>query len=520
VVLLLSDGTAPEAWALARWVKGTALHVDTILTGAVRTYGADSIITDSAPGATAYSTGHKGTDKAIAVGPFRSTVDAAHTDTHLAYQPLVTLTEAAKLLGYATGLVATSNIQHATPAAFSAHVPDRSQYDAIAEQQAYQQIDVVLGGGSQYLLPTGAAGGARHDGKNLVEALKQQGYAYVTDKAQLAAATAERIWGAFAADDMAYELDRARFNPSQPTIAEMTNTALSHLASSARGGKRGFFLFVEGSKVDWAAHANDPVGVASDLIAFDDAVGVALRFAESQKNTQVIVVADHGTGGISIGSSADPNYSKTDDDSVVMPLRQAKITADRLASSLSGVEGAPRIRELVGAEWGIRDLSADELSNIESNTSNHSKLQNVLGRIISTRARIGWTTQGHTGVDVSLFAYGPDHPHGLVENTAVGLGIAKYLGFDFEQMQQRAFVDATEFLTPKGFTVTLDRRDPHNVQLSINKGAHNARLPFARNQLFIGERSHALEGIVVFAERLGRTYVPKQALDLLVREMD
>ncbi|MGC4000683.1 MAG: alkaline phosphatase [Anaeromyxobacter sp.] len=141
--MLLSDGTSPEAWTLARWVKGAPLAVDAILTGAIRTYGADSIITDSAPGASAYSTGYKGTDKAIAIGPYRTTIDAAKTVPSLAYVPLVTVLEAARVKGFATGLIATSNVQHATPAAFSAHVPDRNSYDDIAKQQVYQGMDVV-----------------------------------------------------------------------------------------------------------------------------------------------------------------------------------------------------------------------------------------------------------------------------------------------------------------------------------------------------------------------------------------
>ena len=153
VIFLLTDGTGPEAWPLARWVKGSPLAVDGILTGAIRTYGADSIITDSAPGATAYATAFKGTDKGISVAPWNITIDAANADPAGKYKPLATLLEGAKLTGRATGLVATSNVQHATPAAFSSHWHDRANYNEIAEQQVYQGMDVVLSGGAQYLQP-------------------------------------------------------------------------------------------------------------------------------------------------------------------------------------------------------------------------------------------------------------------------------------------------------------------------------------------------------------------------------
>jgi hypothetical protein len=122
IIFLLTDGTGPEAWPLARWVRGAPLAVDEILTGAVRTYGADSIITDSAPGATAYATGHKGTDKGISVGAWNTTIMAVKAEPDLKYVPLATLLEGAKLTGRAVGLVATSNVQHATPAAFSGQV--------------------------------------------------------------------------------------------------------------------------------------------------------------------------------------------------------------------------------------------------------------------------------------------------------------------------------------------------------------------------------------------------------------
>jgi alkaline phosphatase len=519
VILLLSDGTGPEAMTLARWVKGSSLNVDGILTGAIRTYGADSIVTDSAPGASAYATGKKGSCKGISVGAWHNTVALAPTDPQLAYVPLVTLLEGARVSGYATGLVATSSIQHATPAAFSAHVAERDQYDEIAEQQVYQGIDVVLGGGAKHLLPRSMLGGTRADGEQLVDILRQRGYRYVTTNAELLASMTGRTWGAFASDAMAYEIDRQRFAPTEPSLSEMTDFAIANLAASDRGKNKGFFLFVEGSKVDWSAHDNDPVGVVSDLLAFDAAVGKALQFAKSNSSTLVVVVADHGTGGLTIGAASDPNYALTDDDVVVGPLRRAQVTAERLDTLLSATGNVARMGEVIRTEWGITDLSERERFTIAQAIRNKASAKAELARLISVRAHVGWTTNGHTGADVQLYAFGPAHPTGLVENTEIGQGIAKYLGLDFDHLQRRLFVDARAALATQGYSVSLDRSDPQNGLLVVAKGEKRAKLPWAKNHLIIDHHPHDLEGIVVFSDKLDRVFIPQQAVDQLVREL-
>jgi alkaline phosphatase len=520
VILLLSDGTAPEAWTLARWVKGQALAVDEILSGAVRTYGADSLITDSAPGATAYATGRKATDKTLSVGAFRTSVTTVSREPGLAYVPLVTLLEAARVQGFATGLVATSSIQHATPAAFSAHVINRDAYNEIAEQQAYQNIDIVLAGGLQYLLPRSQNGGVREDGEDLTAVLKSQGYQFVTTKHELENAPDGKLWGIFAPNDLSYEIERSRFSPEQPSLAEMTRHALNRLVQNEKTTKRGFFLFVEGSKVDWAAHVNDPVGVLSELLAFDEAVAVALTYAKSRRDTQVIVVSDHSTGGLTIGTALDPEYSRTDEAKVVTPLRNTKVTTTRLSQILLDLNDPNRIREVLSQQWQISDLSNEEHLRLRELLDQRKDPRAALSRIISTRARIGWTSNGHTGADVYLFAYGPEHPVGLVENTSIHQGIARFLNLPLRELQTRLFVDLQTPLTESGYAVSLDRSDPKNGQLVVSKGNRRARLPWAKNQVIIEEqRTFTLEGIVVFSEELSRVFGPAQALTIIRREL-
>jgi alkaline phosphatase len=504
---------------LARWVKGRPLAVDDILTGAIRTYGADSLITDSAPGATAYATGHKGTDKALSIGAYRRTVGSAKDEPNLAYVPRVTLLEGAKVHGYATGLVATSNIQHATPAAFSAHVVNREAYDEIAKQQVYQGIDVVLSGGTRYLLPTGRTDGTRDDGEDLTATLKAQGYQFVTTKTDLLKAVPGKLWGLFAPNDLAFEIERQRFTPEQPSLADMTERAIVQLEQSPQGQKQGFFLFVEGSKVDWAAHNNDPVGVLSELLAFDDAVGKALSYAKTNPFTQVIVVADHATGGLSLGTSSDPAYSRTDEDEVVVPLRKAKVTSLGLSRILSTLGTNESIRSTLAREWGIANLSDTEQQELKTLLKQKQNTLPALSRIISTRARVGWTSTGHTGADVYLFAFGPAHPYGLVENTAIGRGIAQYLDLSLPDLQVRLFVDLSTELRQAGYVVALDRSDAANGKLVVSKGNRKAYLPWAKNQLIIEQRVIPLEGIVVFSENLNRVFGPATVLTLLRQEL-
>ncbi|MDD2467416.1 MAG: alkaline phosphatase [Desulfobulbus sp.] len=518
VIFLLSDGTANEAWPLTRWVKGERLASDDILTGAIRTYGADSIITDSAPGSTSYATGQKGTDKGIAVYPWHVSIAGVDFDAAKQYVPLASVLEGARLTGRATGIVATSNVQHATPADFTAHTHDRSKYTEIGEQQVYQNIDVVLAGGEQYLLPKGVGAGVRTDNENLVDVIKAKGYAYVTNREQMLAASGEKIFGLFAPDAMAYDIDRPTFAPGEPSLSEMTTKALKTLSQSTKGKDNGFFLFVEGSKVDWAAHANDPAGVVSELLAFDKAIKVALDFAKADGNTLVISVADHTTGGLSIGLREDPKYSTTNDDFVVVPMRKAKLTGEGLGKLIEKGNSEANIKAVFADQWSITDLSADEISAIQK-PAHGVALQRVVAPMLSRRARLGWTTNGHTGGDPYLFSFGPGRISGLWENVDIGKYVANTLGFTFPEINKRLFVEASSAFQAAGFSTSIDRTDPANPVLVVSKGEAKARLPLAKNLVLVNGKTIELEGIVVLAEKLDKVFLPRQAVDVIQTEL-
>ena len=276
VILMIPDGCGWSSMALARLYAGRPLVLDAILVGASETHPADGLITDSAAGATAFASGVKTRNYEVGVTPD--------------LRPAATVLEAARARGLSTGLVATTRITDATPAAFAAHVSSRYDETDIAVQELDHRVDVLLGGGRREFLPA-AAGGLRKDGRDLTDEARRAGYTLITSRAQLAAAATPPILGLFAPNNISYEIDRDTL--AEPSLAEMTRKALALLARN----RRGFFVMVEGSRVDHAAHQRDPATHAREVLAYDDAVAVALEFARRDAHTLVISVADHETAG-------------------------------------------------------------------------------------------------------------------------------------------------------------------------------------------------------------------------------
>ena len=479
VIMLVMDGSSNNAITLSRWYKGENLAMDEILTGAMRTYSAESAITDSAPAATALATGHKSNDKYIGVLP--SVVNSpglqpiAQDD---AFKPVANVLEGAKQKGKATGIISTSEIQHATPAGFSAHVKNRSQYDDIAEQQVYQNIDVVLGGGFESLAP-GTTKNARKDGENLLSVLKEKKYDLVQTREELLKSQANQIWGSFAPSALAYDFDRKATNSKEPTLAEMTSKAIDTLKKD----KDGFFLFVEGSKVDWAAHANDTIGIISDILSFDDAVKEAIDFAKADGNTMVIAVTDHGNSGITMGNAnTTKTYSTIPVSAYIDPLKKATMTIEGALSQLK--TDRSNLME-VAALYGLDDLTKDELTTLKS----AKDLGNEMVKMLANRANIGFTTGGHTGEDVFLYSFGPSKVSGLVENTDLAHAMAKFMDFNLDKLTKELYIPATNSLNAKGFKSTIDKTDVENPKLIAKKDQLTVTIPVNKNIIMVEQVS-------------------------------
>lgn len=503
VILMIPDGMSVGGTTLARWYKGgTPLAMDEMACGLVRTYSADVPIADSAPAGTAFSTGFKSHTGYVAVLPDVADMPGLQPIAKgNEKKPVATILEAAKLAGKATGLVVTCEIPHATPAAFSAHYPDRNNYDDILEQQVYNGIDVVLGGGSKYLTPE-----ARKDREDLIKVIKDLGHEYVTTPEALRKSTSSKLWGIFAPKDLSYDLDR---DPAkEPSLAEMTSKAIEVLSKD----EDGFFLMVEGSKIDWAAHANDPVGVISEILAFDHAVKVALDFAKKDKHTVVIVVADHGNGGITMGDRVtSKNYDELPLSTFIEPLKRAKLTGAGVEKKLNADRS--NIKEVMATYYGIADLTEDEIKAIKE--AKPGKLNYVVGLMLSRRAHIGWTTNGHTGEDVVLYIYSPisDRPTGVIENTDIARYMERLLGVNLEETTKKLFVPARKAFEAMGAKVEWDDRVPNNPVVVVTRGNDKLKLPVNKNLAEINGKLVKMNGLTVYNGVT--TFVPQEALDLM-----
>ena len=305
MIFMVSDGMGPTSLSLTRSFKqveaglpyGKVLVLDHHHIGSSRTRSTSSLITDSAAGATAFSCGLKSYNGAISVLP-------DHT-------PCGTVLEAAKAEGYKTGLVVTTRITDATPACFAAHVNQRSEEDRIAEQLVGdhplgQMVDLMLGGGRCHFLPNHTKGSCRGDDKDTVDLAKKNGFSYVDsrkdfDNLNFGSAVKLPLLGLFANTDIPYEVDRRNMDDVYPSLDEMARTALRALTDATKDSEQGFFLMIEGSRIDHAGHGNDPVAQVHEVLAYDKAFASVLKFLEEDDVEGVLVgTSDHETGGLAV----------------------------------------------------------------------------------------------------------------------------------------------------------------------------------------------------------------------------
>ena len=232
----------------------------------------NSFVTDSAAGATAFSCGVKTYNGAIGVDANK--------------QPVPTILEIAEENGLATGMVATCSITHATPASFISHQPSRALDENIAMDFLQTDIDVFIGGGRKFFAN-------RSDGLNLMDSLRNRSYQIANSIAEVQQIKSGKL-AAFLAEEQ-----QARFSEGRgDELVKSTEVALDLLKTN----KKGMFLMIEGSQIDWGGHGNDTQYIVEEMIDFDQAIGKVLDFAAKDGNTLVIITADHETGGFTINS--------------------------------------------------------------------------------------------------------------------------------------------------------------------------------------------------------------------------
>ena len=280
IILMIGDGMGLTQITAGMYANNNTLYLEEFpVVGLQKTYAYDNLITDSAASATAMACGVKTYNGAIGV----------NSDT----VSVVSILEQAEAKGKKTGLVATSTIVHATPASFIAHQPLRKMYDEIATDFLKTDIDFFLGGGKKYF------DGQREDETSLIPALEAKGYT-VGDMASseledMDVMAAEKF-AYFTANDSPIPVDAGR-----DYLTEASKKATAFLDAKSTDG---FFLMIEGSQIDWGGHANETNYIVTEMKDFNQTIGAVLDFAKADKETLVIVTADHETGGFAINPTS------------------------------------------------------------------------------------------------------------------------------------------------------------------------------------------------------------------------
>ncbi|MDR2194598.1 MAG: alkaline phosphatase [Treponema sp.] len=422
VFLFIGDGMAmpqissAEVFATARSSQDVAItklgFTRFPVSGLTTTHDAGTFITDSASAGTALATGNKTLSGVI-------NMDPGKTKTYS------TLAEYAHAAGMKIGIVSTVTLNHATPASFYAKVPSRSNYYDIAVQLANSGFEYFAGGA------VNQRAGKNNDQPDALELAKARGYVYVNSKEAFTAlkAGAGKVIAVNATlqDDgaMPYELDRARGDLS---LADYTRKGIELLQDNPHG----FFMMVEGGKVDWACHANDAGASIHDVLAFDEAIRAAVSFAEAHpRETLIVVTGDHETGGMTIGF-AGTQYDTFFDKVALQKKSFIAFNADVLSpykknttrerAALSDL--IPAIQEAFGLDYAsLSDFQKEQLefafqrsmgNEIERPVAEdqyllyggYEPLTVKITQIMNQTAGIGWTSYAHTGVPVPTFAKG------------------------------------------------------------------------------------------------------------------
>jgi alkaline phosphatase len=372
------------------------IGVDSMMIGSVRTYASDNLVTDSAASGTAFACGVKTYNGAIGVDD-----DG---------EPVGSILEAAHLKGLKTGMIVTSRITHATPACYSAHVLDRDSENEIAAQQiGYSHplgsvADLLIGGGRRHYLPK-EAGGNREDGVNLIDWAVGKGYNYAADREDLEGALDDGklplpFLGLLANSHLDYELDRN--TEKQPSLLQLVEYGLDTLEAATKKSKKGYFLMVEASRIDHAAHANDAAAHVHDTLMFNEVMAFLKTYVSKRKDTQLLSAADHECGGLTLEDDYDPTV-----------LTRAQYSGETLTSRFekeSGDDKAAYLRDVQLPLYGLDNYTDADVSrwiDIYENKGSQAMAE-AITLAFAAEAGLHFSTNGHTAADVQLHAYAAD----------------------------------------------------------------------------------------------------------------
>ena len=394
--------------------------------GLINTQSATNGVTDSAAGGTALASGHKTKNGALGVLKDLTT-------------PITSIADWAREAGAAVGITTSVSVDHATPAAFYAHIGSRNEYYKIGEQLTKTEVDFF--GASDFNKPENPDGGpnlyeqARKNGFTIARGYKD--YQQKAKRAKKMILFQSEAASKVERGSIPYAIDRTK---DDLTLQDITRAAINFLTSRQ---KDGFFLMVEGGKIDWGCHANDPVFI-SELIDMDNAVKVAYEFYQQHPDETLIVIsADHETGGLVMGRGPYELNLKaiaSQRMSMVKLGRELNAMKDRLGDKFTWDEAKTFLGENFGF-WGAVKVNDDQTKRLQesfnefkSGKADSGRLCNTVKHVISECAMIGWQSGGHSNGYVPAFAIGvgAEQFHGRFDNTEICKKMAKAAGWKAE----------------------------------------------------------------------------------------
>ncbi|MGP9802384.1 alkaline phosphatase [Rheinheimera sp. NSM] len=405
IIYMIGDGMGPAYLAGYRYFsddKATAEVENTIFDelwlGMASTYpDDDTYVTDSAAGATALATGFKSYNGAISVNR-----------QHI---PIGTMMQLAKKLGKANGIVASSQVNHATPASFLAHNKSRRNYNEIADMYLDYRIegktvaDVILGGGTQYFI---------RDDRNLVNEFKQLGFQYTDSWQQLDTLTRIPALALLAETALPAVLNSGQ----DQQLATLTEKALQLLTPA----KKGFVLMVEGSQIDWCGHDNDIACAMAEMDDFAKAIAVAKAYVDKHPDTILVITADHETGGMSLGAAGEYQW---------LPdvVRKVTATGRSIAQQLKKADSDNAALALWTKLTSISLTAEEQQALLAARQQDETTLRKLSNQLVAKYSYTGWTSGGHTAADVAVLAYGKDAKDfvGFQDNTQIAKKLIQYI---------------------------------------------------------------------------------------------
>ena len=511
VILMIPDGTSVGVISAARWYQiynqlgGDRLAIDPYICGTVKTFSLNAPIGDSAPTTSCYMTGVPQRAGNVSIYPLVDPKnDLVALNSALSYQPLVTILEAMKYeQKKAAGLVVTVEFPHATPADCASHHYNRGKYEYLAPQIAHNNLDVVFGGGSAFV------------SEDMKQYFRANGTTYIQN--DLAAFRAfdsnEKLWALFA--DVALPFDLDADTTKIPSLAEMTKKAIDQLSKN----ENGFFLMVEGSKVDYAAHGNDAIGCITEYLAFDKAVAVALEFAKTNGETTIIIVPDHGNSGFTIGNRDLENYSKATLDDLFGNVSKYKRTSNGLeemllkadSSEFRGIFKEYTDIDLTDEEMELLLSSKNYKENDYMKASNSVNMGSSIVKIMNSRTYFGFTTGGHTGEEVFLAVYHPqgDIPIGMNTNVELNQYLFDVSGLKtpLTTLTEQLFVKHTDVFQGMKYSISESDGVP---TLTVKSGKNTLTIPAFKSVVYWNKQPIYLNSVVVYIDKNDTFYLPAE----------